>query len=89
MSIHVPYRPEHVRMAEDLVADTRRNAGLAPLDLERFWKDQEAAMAGPFAAQHSPSRFRRDPDRRMRVSTNWASLKTSTDTSTIRRGASS
>lgn len=43
-------RPEQRRKADELLADTRANGGLAPVDLERFWKDQAAAGADPFSA---------------------------------------
>lgn len=39
---------EHERMVEELLADTRANGGLAPLDLERFWANQEIARNDPF-----------------------------------------
>ena len=42
--------PEHERMIDSLLADTRANGGLAPVDLERFWADQEIAIADPFSA---------------------------------------
>jgi uroporphyrinogen decarboxylase len=48
MSENTPYRPEHVRMAEGLVAETAAADGLAPVDLDRFWADQEEALADPF-----------------------------------------
>jgi len=38
------------RMARDLVAETRVHGGLAPVDLDRFWSDQAAALADPFGA---------------------------------------
>ena len=41
--------PEHVRRAEGLVAEAHRNGGLAPVELDRFWQDQERARADPFA----------------------------------------
>ena len=50
MSIQTPYRPEHARMARELVRETHANKGLAPVDLERFWADQEVACANPFGA---------------------------------------
>jgi uroporphyrinogen decarboxylase len=50
MSIQTPYRPEHARMARELVRETHANNGLAPVDLERFWADQEVARANPFGA---------------------------------------
>ena len=46
----IPYKPEHVKMTESLVAEMRANDGLAPVDLDRFWADQETAMADPFGA---------------------------------------
>ncbi|MHB0938222.1 MAG: uroporphyrinogen decarboxylase family protein [Armatimonadota bacterium] len=39
---------EHERMIEELLAETRAHGGLAPLDLERFWADQEIARTEPF-----------------------------------------
>jgi len=40
--------PEHFRQAEELVRKTRAAGGLAPVDLDRFWADQEAALKDPF-----------------------------------------
>jgi uroporphyrinogen decarboxylase len=37
------------RKVDSLLADTRRNGGLAPVDLDRFWADQAKAAADPFA----------------------------------------
>ena len=53
MSVNVPYRVEHLAMAESLVDEMRRNNGLAPVDLEQFWADQEIAARDPFGA-HIP-----------------------------------
>ncbi len=41
---------DHQRMVACLLADTRANGGLAPVDLEQFWADQAAAVADPFGA---------------------------------------
>jgi uroporphyrinogen decarboxylase len=38
------------RLARQLVAETRANGGLAPVDLDRFWADQAKAAADPFGA---------------------------------------
>lgn len=38
------------RMVDRLLQDTRKAGGLAPVDLDRFWKDNEAACADPFGA---------------------------------------
>jgi len=38
------------RRVDRLLADTEANNGLAPVDLEQFWSDQEVARAGPFGA---------------------------------------
>ncbi len=38
-------------MARALVAETRRNGGMAPVDLDRFWADQEIARRDPFGAR--------------------------------------
>lgn len=35
---------------DKLLADTKANGGLAPLDIEAFWKDQALARANPFGA---------------------------------------
>lgn len=47
---------EHGRGAVDveravavLIDETRANGGLAPVDLERFWADQEVSLADPFS----------------------------------------
>ncbi|MBI5094389.1 MAG: hypothetical protein HZB26_18380 [Candidatus Hydrogenedentes bacterium] len=48
MSVHVPHRPEHLAMARQLLAETRAHDGLAPVDLEQFWADQEIATRDPF-----------------------------------------
>ena len=48
MSVMTPWRAEHVAMARELVAAMHRNEGLAPVDLEQFWADQEAARENPF-----------------------------------------
>jgi len=44
----VPYLPEHAEMARALVAETKANGGLAPLDIERFWADDAVAQKDPF-----------------------------------------
>lgn len=44
---------EHARMARELVREMRANGGLAPLDVERFWADQEISRKDPFGA-HIP-----------------------------------
>ncbi len=41
---------EHKNLASELVAESHRAGGLAPVDLERFWADQARAGADPFAA---------------------------------------
>ena len=38
----------HRAMVDELLADTAKNGGLAPVDLAQFWKDQELARANPF-----------------------------------------
>jgi uroporphyrinogen decarboxylase len=48
VSISTPYLPEHVAMARELLDAARANDGLAPVDLERFWVDQERVLADPF-----------------------------------------
>ncbi len=37
-------------MARALVAETQAAGGMAPVDLERFWEDQRAAVRDPFGA---------------------------------------
>jgi len=44
---------EHKRLIDDLLAETAANDGLAPADLDRFWTDQEIAVADPFG-DHIP-----------------------------------
>lgn len=40
----------HVVLAERLVERAHRNEGLAPVNLERFWEDQEVALRDPFGS---------------------------------------
>lgn len=44
---------EHLRRGEELVAKARAHGGLAPLDVERFWADDELAHHDPFSP-HCP-----------------------------------
>ena len=37
-------------MVDELLADTAANGGLAPVDLDQFWADQELARKDPFGA---------------------------------------
>ena len=53
----IPYRPEHVRLARELVARAHANGALAPVDLERFWADQEKALADPFSPDAPQAAF--------------------------------
>jgi uroporphyrinogen decarboxylase len=46
MSYHL--QPHHIATAETFVAKAWRNGGLASLDLDRFWADNELASADPF-----------------------------------------
>ena len=39
---------ENRKKVDSLLAETRANDGLAPVDIERFWADQELAKADPF-----------------------------------------
>jgi uroporphyrinogen decarboxylase len=48
MSLYVT--ADHVRTAEDMVRRARAHGGLAPLDMDRFWVDQERAIRDPWAA---------------------------------------
>ncbi len=48
MSVNVT--AEHIATAESLVAETHANDGLAPVDIDRFWQDQQTARADPFGA---------------------------------------
>ena len=44
------FEKEHEAMLRALVDETRANGGLAPVDLDRFWADQEIAIKDPFGA---------------------------------------
>jgi uroporphyrinogen decarboxylase len=48
MSYHL--QPHHVRLAEKFVAQTQAHGGLAPVDLKKFWEDNDRAGRDPFAA---------------------------------------
>lgn len=41
---------EHRARAAELIGEAHSNDGLAPVDLERFWADQELARENPFGA---------------------------------------
>ena len=41
---------EQRQQVDQLLADTKANGGLAPVDIERFWADQEVANKDPFGA---------------------------------------
>ena len=41
---------KHLTLAENIVADAHAHDGLAPVDLDGFWEDQERAVADPFFA---------------------------------------
>lgn len=43
---HVP--PHHAAKIDWLIGEMRSHDGLAPLDIDRFWADQEVAAADPF-----------------------------------------
>ncbi|HOX39939.1 MAG TPA: hypothetical protein PL033_18300 [Candidatus Brocadiia bacterium] len=46
MSWHVT--DEHMKLGRELVAETKANGGMAPVDLDRFHADQEIARNNPF-----------------------------------------
>lgn len=48
ISVHVT--EQHLAIARKLVGKAHAHDGLAPLDIERFWADQEKAAANPWAA---------------------------------------
>lgn len=48
MSVHVTQ--DHIRRAGQLVEKARAHGGLAPLDIPRFWADNERALRDPWAA---------------------------------------
>lgn len=47
MSVHL--LDHHLKLAEKLVEETQRLGGLAPVDLSRFWTDQESARKDPWS----------------------------------------
>ncbi len=50
MGAYEQLSPENRTKVDSLLAETRANDGLAPVDIERFWADQELAKADPFGA---------------------------------------
>ena len=48
MSLGIRVSRTHEEKAKALVAEARANGGLAPVDLEKFWADQEQARKDPF-----------------------------------------
>jgi len=51
MSLYL--EPHHIAAAEKLVSESHANGGLAPVDLEQFWKDNEKAGEDPFSSECS------------------------------------
>ncbi|OGV71696.1 MAG: hypothetical protein A3K19_20665 [Lentisphaerae bacterium RIFOXYB12_FULL_65_16] len=47
MSVHL--KEEHIRLAEKLAEKAQRAGGLAPLDLDTFWADEDKARKNAFA----------------------------------------
>jgi hypothetical protein len=43
-------KPRHHKKAQKLVKEMHDNDGLAPLNIERFWSDQEIASKDPFGS---------------------------------------
>ncbi len=48
MGAYAELSPADRAKVDGLLADTRAAGGLAPVDLEAFWRDQKAAQADPF-----------------------------------------
>ncbi len=49
MSLYL--EPHHLELATRLVREAEANHGLAPLDIEQFWRDEDLAHADPFSPQ--------------------------------------
>ena len=47
-------KEEHTWAAEALVEESRRNDGLAPLDIDKFWRDDESAKKDPWNCPQVP-----------------------------------
>ncbi|HOK04608.1 MAG TPA: uroporphyrinogen decarboxylase family protein [Victivallales bacterium] len=45
----VKFPEDDIKKAEWLLEQTKKNNGLAPLDIEKFWQDQEDAQKNPFS----------------------------------------
>jgi uroporphyrinogen decarboxylase len=43
------FKDEHVKKAKWLVSEAKKHGGLAPIDLNRFWSDQDEASSSPFS----------------------------------------
>jgi uroporphyrinogen decarboxylase len=50
MSTYELATAENKQKVDQLLADTKANDGLAPVDLDQFWRDQTLARANPFAS---------------------------------------
>ncbi len=51
MSDYSEFSPDHVAKAKSIVGEAHSNGGLAHLDLEQFWKDQDEAVKKPFSKE--------------------------------------
>jgi len=46
--LRINTEPEHHKLAAELVKEAHKNEGLAPVNLDRFWQDDQLAIADPF-----------------------------------------
>ena len=88
MPILTPYRPEHVAMARELVREMHACDGLAPVDLDRFWFDQEFARKDPFCGEISQAPFGAILTEECVSMRNWVSRKIFGDINMMRPGVS-
>jgi uroporphyrinogen decarboxylase len=42
---------DNQRKVDRILADTKANGGLAPVDIEQFWRDQDASQKNPFGTE--------------------------------------
>ena len=45
------FSPDHVAKAKSIVGEAHSNGGLARVDVEQFWKDQDEAAKNPFSKE--------------------------------------
>jgi hypothetical protein len=76
---------ENKKKVDSLLAETKANDGLAPVDLEQFWQDQAIASKDPFGRTFHNAHLAHQRPGNVCL-TSWALSRTGGASITIRSG---